>query len=138
MKSKFLITALIAATLAPVAAQAQTRELQRDRNDIRRDEREDLREARQEYREDRRDHRASRHSANRHPRFHAPFRYHRYNNGARMNVGYYSPRYYLSDHRYMRLPAPGYNMRYVRHYDDLLLVNVRTGHVVRVYRNIYR
>jgi Ni/Co efflux regulator RcnB len=156
MKSKFLMAALVAATLAPVAAQAQTRELQRDRNDIRqerrdvnraersgnpaviRDEREDLREARREYREDSRDHHAQRHSGYRNTRFSAPFRYQRFNNGTRINAGYYNPRYYVSNHHNMRLPAPGYNMRYVRHYDDLLLVNVRSGHVIRAYRDYYR
>lgn len=156
MKTKFLISALIAATLVPVAAQAQTREIRRDRQDIReerrdvnravqsgkpaavRDEREDLREARQEYREDVRDFRAHNYKPHRGHRFSAPFRYQRFNSGVRINSGYYNPRYYVSNHSNLRLPAPGYNMRYVRHYDDLLLINIRTGYVVRAYRNMYR
>jgi Ni/Co efflux regulator RcnB len=155
MKSKFLITALIAATLIPVAAQAQSRELQRDRQDIReerrdvnrairsgkpgviRDEHEDLREARQEYREDWQDHRRRNHAAYRAPKFSAPFRYRGYNPGIRVSVGQYHPRYHLNNYSNFRLPAPGYNMRYVRHYNDLLLVNVRSGYVVRAYRNFY-
>lgn len=52
---KFIATALLAATLVPVAASAQSNdELRRDRQDIRRDQR-DLRDARHEYREDVRD-----------------------------------------------------------------------------------
>lgn len=70
MKTKFLIAAVIATTLTPMAAQAQTRELNRDRQEVRqekrdvqdargygdrqdvREERRDVREARQEYKED--------------------------------------------------------------------------------------
>ena len=34
------------------------------------------------------------------------------------------------------MPATAYQ-RYVRHYDDLLLVNTRTGRVIRVYNGFY-
>ena len=41
MKKRFLITvAAVAATLSPMAAQAQTRELQRDRQEVREEQRE--------------------------------------------------------------------------------------------------
>mgnify|MGYP001169656842 FL=1 len=36
------------------------------------------------------------------------------------------------------MPKAGRNLAYVRHYNDLLLVNVRTGKVVRVYYNHFR
>lgn len=152
MKTKFLIAAAVAATLSPMAAQAQTRELNRDRADIReeqrelrqakrygdrgdiREERRDVREAKREYREDRRDWRDDRHRA---ARFDAPFRYRSFNNGVRISAGYYAPRYYVNNYGAYRLPAPHRNQRYVRHYNDLLLVNVRSGHVVRVHRNYF-
>ena len=34
--------------------------------------------------------------------------------------------------------AAGRNMTYVRHYNDLLLVNTRNGKVIRVCRNHFR
>ena len=156
MKAKFLIAAAVAATLSPMAAQAQTRELHRDRQDIReeqrelkqarrygdrsdvREERSEVREAHREYREDRRDYRDDNHRAHHAPRFSAPFRYRSFNNGVRISAGYYAPRYYMNNFGSYRLPAPNRNQQYVRHYDDVLLVNVRSGHVVRVYRNFFR
>ncbi len=155
------ILALVATTLAaatmmtPIVAQAQTSrgELRRDRQEIReetrdlrqaqrngsradvRDARSEVREARQEFREDLRD---RRHYGNHGNRFNAPFRYNGYNVGVRLSPQYYGSNYRVSNHGSYRLPAPGYNTRYVRHYRDLLLVNVRSGHVIRVYRGFYR
>jgi Ni/Co efflux regulator RcnB len=155
MKTKLLIAAAVAATFSPMAAQAQTRELQRDKQEIReergelrqakrfgdrsdiREEREELRDAKQEYREDRRDYRDDKRRAYHAPRFDAPFRYRSFHNGASIGTGYYAPRYYVSNYSGYRLPAPNRNQRYVRHYDDVLLVNVRSGKVVRVYRNFF-
>jgi Ni/Co efflux regulator RcnB len=149
-------TTLAAATLiTPIAAQAQTSrgELRRDRQEIReetrdlrsaqrngtradvRDAQGEVREARQEYREDLND---RRYYGNRGNRFNAPFRYNRFNVGVRLSPQYYHSNYRASNYGSYRLPAPGYNTRYVRHYRDLLLVNVRNGHVVRVYRGFYR
>jgi Ni/Co efflux regulator RcnB len=151
-----LSTALAAATLiTPIAAQAQTSrgELRRDRQEIReetrdlrqayrggnraeiRDARGEVREARQEYREDLND---RRHYGNHGNRFNAPFRYNSFNIGVRLAPQYYGSGYRISNYGSYRLPAPGYNTRYVRHYRDLLLVNVRSGHVVQVYRGFYR
>ena len=50
---------------------------------------------------------------------------------------YWGSQFYVDNWNDYRLPAPGYRLRYVRHYDDLLLVDTRTGRVVRVYRNFY-
>jgi Ni/Co efflux regulator RcnB len=157
MKKAMILSALIAATLAPVAAQAGTTrgELNRDRREIR-EEKQDLRqakrygnpttirdargevyEARQEYREDWRDYRNHNRNAFHPARFSAPFRYSTFNIGIRLNPQYYGSRYHVNNYSAYRLPAPGYNLRYVRHYNDLLLVNVRSGHVVNVYRNFY-
>ncbi|MGB5075937.1 MAG: RcnB family protein [Sphingorhabdus sp.] len=155
MKSKFLIAAVIAATLTPMAAQAQTRELQRDRQEVReekrdvtqaqrygdrrdvRNERQDVREARQEYREDWREYRQKNRKAFRGARFNAPFRYRTFNPGVRIGASYYSPRYRVTNYSNYRLPRPGRYQTYVRHYNDVLLVNTRTGRVVRAYRGFY-
>ncbi len=153
MKSKFLTAGLIAAMMVPVAASAATSpgELRRDRQDVRqekrdvrqavrygdrkdvRDEHRDLRNARQEYREDKRDWKRDRRYAN----WHAPFQYHRFAVGNRLNSRYYAPTYRLSYDARWRVPRAGAGLTYVRHYNDLLLVNVRNGAVVRVYRGFF-
>jgi Ni/Co efflux regulator RcnB len=155
MKKTFLIAAAAIATLSPVAAQAQTRELERDRREIReerreyrdaqrygdrgdvREERREYREAKREYREDWRDYKQRNRNAFRGNRFDAPFRYRSFNSGISIGRSYYAPRYYVNNYGNYRLPAPGRNLRYVRHYDDVLLVNVRTGRVVQVHRNFF-
>lgn len=156
MKKRFLITAAaVAATLSPLAAQAQTRELQRDRQDVREEQRElrdaqrygdrgdvreqrrDVRDARQEYREDWRDYRQSNRQVFRGARFNAPFRYRTFNTGVSIGQSYYAPRYRVNNYANYRLPQPGRYQTYVRHYNDVLLVNTRTGRVVRAYRGFY-
>jgi Ni/Co efflux regulator RcnB len=159
MNKKFLITAAaVAATLSPMVAQAQTRELQRDRQEVReekrdlkeakrygdrsdvREERRDVREAKQELREDRQDWRSykqSNRNAFRGNRFQAPFRYRTFNSGVSIGASYYSPRYRVTNYANYRLPQPGRYQTYVRHYNDVLLVNTRTGRVVQAYRGFY-
>lgn len=155
MKTKFMIAAIFAATLTPMAAQAQTRELERDRQDVREEQRDvrdaqrygdrndvrnqrgDLREARQEYREDWRDYRRTNRNAFRGNRFNAPFRYRTFNEGVNIGASYYAPRYRVNNYDNYRLPRPGRYQTYVRHYNDVLLVNLRTGRVIRAYRGFY-
>ena len=155
MNKKLLIAAAMVATLSPMAAQAQSGELRRDRQDIReeqrelnraqrrgdyrdvREERRDVRHARQEYREDWQDYRRDNRNAFRGTRFVAPFRYRTFNPGVRLSTSYYGPRYYVNNYSNYRLHAPGRNQRYIRHYNDLLLVNVRSGVVIRAYHNFY-
>lgn len=155
MNKKLLIAAAMVATLSPIAAQAQTHELNRDRRDVREEQRElqqakrhgstrdvyeqrrDVRDARQEYREDWQDYRRDHRSAFKGSRFTAPFKYRSFGTGARISSSYYGPRYYVNNYSAYRLRAPGPNQRYVRHYNDLLLVNVRSGTVMRVYHNFY-
>ncbi|MGN6375133.1 MAG: RcnB family protein [Sphingomonas sp.] len=67
----------------------------------------------------------------------APFRYHRFRSGIRIAPLYYGPRYYIGDPGYYRLPPAGPYRRWVRHYDDVMLVDVRTGVVLRVYRDFF-
>ena len=155
MKSKFLIAAVVAATLTPMVAQAQTREMQRNNQEVReekrdlkdakrygtredvRNERQDLREAKQERREDWRDYRQSNRNVFRGNRFNAPFRYRTFNDGVGIGSSYYAPRYRVNNYSNYRLSQPGRYQTYVRHYNDVLLVNTRTGRVIRAYRGFY-
>lgn len=150
MKTKFLTIGLIAALMVPAAASAQSqrevresrhnlREQQRDlrdaqhygnRHDVR-EERRDVRDARQEYREDRRDWRQDRRYAN----YRAPFAYQPFRVGVTLRPNYYAPAYRPGWDSRWGVPRAGRNLIYVRHYNDLLLVNERNGKVVRVYRN---
>lgn len=153
---KLIILGLMAATIIPGVAMAQSAtELRQDRRDIReeqrdlrqaqrhgdhrdvRDAREDLRDARQEYREDWRDYRKSHRDVYRGGNWRAPFRYSRWDAGARLRPAYYSPRYYITDPGRYRLRRPGPNLQWVRHYNDVLLVNVRTGRVIEVQRGFF-
>jgi Ni/Co efflux regulator RcnB len=134
----------------------QQRDVQRarqsgDRDDVRR-ERGQLRDARQELREDRRDVRQDRREWRRDDwrsyrntnrglysrgNWNADFRYRSFTPGIRITSGYYAPRYYINDYGRYRLPTPGFNQRWVRHYNDVLLVDVRGGRVIQVLRNFY-
>jgi Ni/Co efflux regulator RcnB len=117
-----------------------------DRRDVReqqrdvRDARQDVREARREYREDLRDYRdyrARNRSAFRAPAFRSNFRYQQFRPGVRIAPNYYGQRYVVNNYRNYRLPSPGVRQTWVRHYNDMLLVNTRTGTVVRVIPNFY-
>ena len=149
MKSKFLTAGLIAAMMVPAMAQAQTREIREDRRDVReeqrelrhaqrygdrddvREERREYRDARQELREDHRDWRQDRRYSN----YRAPFRYQQFRIGSTLRPNYYAPAYRPSWDSRWGVPRAGRNLTYVRHYNDLLLVNERNGRVVKVYRN---
>jgi Ni/Co efflux regulator RcnB len=111
-------------------------DIQRERRDVR-DERGDVREARQEYREDWRDYRHRNHGLYRAARFDAPFRYRPFNVGVTISPAYWGPRYHVHHVHRWHLPPAGPRQVYVRHYNDLLLINTRSGHVVRVYRGFF-
>ncbi len=145
----------------------EARELRGDRRDIReerrdldrayrsgdrreiRDERNDLRDARREYRQDYREatrdwgrndwrgYRDANRGLYRGGGWRSDYRYRSFSPGVRIGVGYYNPRYYLNDYGRYRLPRPGFNQRWVRHYNDVLLIDVRSGYVVDVIRNLY-
>jgi Ni/Co efflux regulator RcnB len=150
MKKTFLIGALIAATLAPVAAEAQGYgDRARERQEARQDRRDDAREWRQRNREDRREWRQdnredwqrwrdSHRNDYRRGNWTAPFRYRRFNTGVIVPRSYWGTRYYVNNWSAYRLPRPAYGYyRYVRHFDDLLLINTRNGRVIRVYHDFY-
>lgn len=126
-------------------AQRDLRQAQRygDRDDIRdarrdvREERRDLQDARQDRRESWQDYRQRNRHLYRAPAFRAPFAYQRFGVGAAINARYWGNGYRVNNYARYRLPEPGRYQRYVRHYNDVLLVNTRTGRVVRVYNNFY-
>lgn len=151
---------------APAAAQSNA-ELRRDRREIReerrdlrqaqrygdrrdvREERRDLRDARREYRQDLRDrdrrwgnddwrrYRQDNRRLYARGNWNAPFRYQQFRPGVRIRPAYYGPRYVVADPWRYRLPPIGGAQRWVRHYDDLLLVDVRRGTVMRVIPRFY-
>ena len=143
---KLIITALMAATVFPVAADAQSQgDLRRDRREIR-DDRRDLREDRRDYRDDRsrrwadndwRDWRNRNRGDYARGNWRAPFRYTAFRAGVRIAPNYYGSSYWIADPWRYRLPPVGYGQRWVRHYDDLLLVDTRRGIVLRVINNFY-
>ena len=166
---KLILVALMAATVIPSAAMAQSRgELRRDRQDIReekrdvnrairrgesprevRDQRRDVRDARQEYREDRQDrnrnwgrndwrgYRDQNRKVYQRGNWNAPWRYQAFRPGIRIGSGYYGQRYWIADPWRYRLPSPTRTQRWVRHYDDVLLIDTRRGVVIDVIRNFY-
>ncbi|MBO9712375.1 RcnB family protein [Sphingomonas sp.] len=159
--------AMPAVAVPTAANAQSNRELRRDREDIRkqqgelrdaqrrgdrrdvRDERRDVRDARQEYREDLndrnrswrdndwRDWRGRNRGTFARGNWHAPFRYQQFRSGSRISVGFYAPGYRISDPWRYHLPRPGYNQAWVRHYNDILLVDVRRGIVLRVIPGFY-
>ena len=124
-----------------------------DRREIR-DQREDVRDARQELRDDRQDrNRAQGRNWGRNDwrgyrdgnrnlyargNWQAPFRYYSFRTGGRIAPAHYGSRYFIADPWRYRLPNPGWNQRWVRHYDDVILVDVRRGIVIDVIRGFYR
>ena len=151
-KIKFLTAGLIAAMMIPAAAQAQTGELRRDRQDIRQDQRDlrhaqrygdrgDVREERREYRDAKQDLRDSQRDWRRDTRYQnyrAPFKYQQFRVGSTLRSTYYAPAYRPAWDNRWGVPRAGRNLTYVRHYNDLMLVNERNGKVVKVYRNHFR
>src|SRR5690349_1257799 len=148
-----ILTALIAATAMPVAAQAQSwgevrhdrREIREDRHDLQRDRRE-LQRDRRDWREDRnrrwgdndwRDWRGRNRGIYARGNWRAPFRYYAFRPGVRIAPGYWGSAYWINDPWRYRLPPAGYGQRWVRHYDDVLLIDTRRGVVLRVINHFY-
>jgi len=142
---KLILASLAALALVPSTAMAQSAaDLRHGRHEVR-DERRDVREARRDLRDEKRDLRDARWDYNREVRdynranpWKANFRYQRFAPGARIQPAYYGSRYTIGDYGRFHWARPGVNQRWVRHYDDALLVNVRTGRVVRVVNNAFR
>lgn len=147
-----IIAGLLAATVVPTIAQAQDAELRHDRRDIRdqrrdvardyrdgasmhriREDRRDVRDARREYRGDWRDYR------DRHPDYYRRaawvgprgYRWHPVTVGYRFDPVFYDRRYWIDPYRYHLRPVLGYQ-RWVRYGRDVVLIDVRNGHVLEV------
>jgi Ni/Co efflux regulator RcnB len=130
----------------------ELREAQRygDRGDIR-EERREYRDARREYREDVRDrygrdrygrddwrrYRQSNRALYTRGNWRAPFRYNQFRPGVRIGAPYYAQRYWISDPYRYHLPRPLGYQRWVRHYNDVLLIDTRRGVVVDVLNGFY-
>lgn len=68
-------------------------------------------------------------------RYYSPYRgnsYRRFGIGITIGSGYFGERYWINDPSYYRLPPAYGPYRWVRYYDDVLLVDLRSGRVVDV------
>ena len=154
---KTLIAALAVATIVPSMASAQTgeirrgqREVQQGQAEVQRDlrrgdyqeAREDAREVREDRRElnqDWRDYRRSHQSTFRRGHYQAPrgYRYTPVRVGVTLRPAYWNNRYWINDPQTYRLPRNGMGTRYIRYGNDVLLINTRTGRVLRVYNGFF-
>lgn len=115
-----------------------------DRRDWRNDRRYDRRDWSREWRNDRRydwqRYRYSNRDVFRGGRYWAPYRGHNY---SRFSVGllleplFYSDRYWINDPWYYRLPPAYEGTRWVRYYDDVLLVDLYSGEVLDVIHDFF-
>ena len=73
-------------------------------------------------------------------RYYSPYRnrsYSRLSIGLFLGSGYYGSRYWINDPWYYRLPPAYGAYRWVRYYDDVLLIDLRNGRVVDVIHNFF-
>ena len=72
-------------------------------------------------------------------RYYDPYgwNYRRYMIGYSLRPSYYRSSFWLHDPWQYRLPPAYGPYRWVRYYDDALLVNIHTGHVVDVIYNVF-
>lgn len=137
MMKKQILASLAALAVIPSVAIAQP--AAHPVNGVHRSDRHDVRDTRHNARDVRQDHQRVVREYNRtNPWRAAPFRYKRFDVGARIQPSYYGSRYVVKDYQRFHWNRPGANQRWVRHYDDALLVNTRTGRVVKVVRNAFR
>lgn len=75
------------------------------------------------------------------PRYYAPYGwrygYRRFSIGVRIGAPLFASSYWITDPYYYRLPPAYGGYRWVRYYNDALLVDVRTGYVVDVIHDIF-
>ena len=73
-------------------------------------------------------------------RYYSPYRgrsYSRISIGFSLGSGYYGSNYWINDPYQYRLPQAYGSYRWVRYYDDVLLVDLRSGRVVDVIRDFF-
>ncbi len=155
---KILIAALAASVMVPSLASAQSRdevrrgqaEVQRDREDAQRAAQQGdwkkAQRARQEAREDQREvnsdwreYRAKHRSTYQRGDYQAPRgqRYRPVSVGYRFQPAFYHNRYWVSNYSTYRLPNPGYGHRWIRYGNDVVLIDVRSGRVLRVLSDFF-
>ena len=155
---KILIAAVAASLALPAAAYAQSAgEVRHDQREVRKDQREvnrdlargkfkearedarETREDRKELREDWRDYRNTHRNAFHRSAYVAPrgLKYRPVAVGANLNRAFFGKPYWVSNYSAYRLPNPGPGLTYVRYGNDVLLVNSRTGRVIRVYDRFF-
>lgn len=167
MISALIAAVAMPAMAPVAASAQSSREVRRDRQELREEQRDlrraqrygtprDVRREQRDVREARRDLRDSVQDRNRRwgdndwrgwrnsnrnvyarGNWRAPFRYQGFRPGARIAPSFYGSRYYINDPWRYRLPPVRGAQRWVRHYDDMLLVDTRRGVVVRVIRNFF-
>jgi Ni/Co efflux regulator RcnB len=115
---KIVLTALAALMLVPTAAPAQTLERTRPAWQELRDTNAEL------FRRD---------------AYVAPrgLRHPRVSSGDQLAAAFYDKAYRIEDFTTYRLPAPGQDQHYIRYGNDVLRVNVRSGRVLRVYKDFF-
>lgn len=74
-------------------------------------------------------------------RYYAPYGYNygyrRFSIGLYLDSIFFSSRYFISNPWQYRLPDPGYGYRWVRYYNDVLLIDEYSGYVVDVIHNFF-
>jgi Ni/Co efflux regulator RcnB len=73
-------------------------------------------------------------------RYYSPYRDHSYSRisiGSTIGSPYYGSRYWINDPEYYRLPPAYGPYRWVRYYDDVLLIDIRSGYVVDKIDNFF-
>ncbi|HEV2747888.1 MAG TPA: RcnB family protein [Allosphingosinicella sp.] len=113
------------------------REERRDVRDARRELREDIRDRRDWGRHDWRNYRYSNRRLYSRGHWRAPFRYRTFSVGYRIAPSYFGSSFWIHDPWRYRLPHHRGYLRWVRHYDDVLLIDIRRGIVVDVIRNFF-
>ena len=61
----------------------------------------------------------------------------RVSSGAQLAAEFYDRSYWIEDFGTYRLPRPGEDQQYIRYRNDVVLVNVRSGRVIRVIRDFF-
>jgi Ni/Co efflux regulator RcnB len=154
---KLIMSALMAATVIPAAADAQSwgevrhdqREVNQDRRDLARsqvqgdghdarDARHGLRNDRRETHKDWRDYRTAHRDVFRGGVYTGPrgYAYRPVGVGYRFSPDYYQRRYWIDPVHY-RLPSAAVWQRWVRYGNDVVLVDTRSGRVITVYNSFF-
>jgi len=155
---KLLLAGVLAATIFPSVAQAQSAgELRGDRRDIRqeqrdlnrdyrdgasrreiRDDRRDVRDARREYRDDWRDYRRAHPDRFRGPAYAGPrgYAYRPVAVGYRFAPAYYNRRYWVDPYAYRLRPVGRYD-RWVRYGSDVVRIDIRNGRTLEVHGGFF-